>query len=403
MNSVGSEEAYRRIAEALRSAQKVAIEVENAPDKRKRLRHFSLREAAAIIGLTQKEVTARTAEKKPLKALLRRRLTFDELLDLRKYYFDLTGDLNFFPRRRFEKGEKLATVVFSNFKGGSAKTTSSVHFAQFMARKGYRVLLIDLDSQGSATAQFGLDPSTEVGSGNSFNAWTKANETGIEIEAKSLCQKTYWPNIDLLPAGAVLADSEASLAKRSEAGIIDGSLYFDELSIFLDVIGDDYDVAVVDTRPDVNMLMTVALHAATELIVPTRATMTDLSSTGAFFEHLANYVGEFRASFGSPIKTRFTKIMITAYDPTDRSQEALLDLIRERFGESVLPGEFLHSKIVGTAGFGKETLYEYEPTTDKAAYNRVISSANLIYQAIENDIFVWWGREPISGLIDREN
>ena len=169
-------------------------------------------------------------------------------------------------------------------------------------------------------------------------------------------------------------------------------LYFDELTSFLNAIGDSYDVAVVDTRPDVNMFMTVALHAATGLVVPARATMTDLASTGEFFAHLASYVADFREAFGTDLATRFTKVMVTAYDPTDRSQEALLSLLRERFGEAVLPGEFLHSRIMGTAGFGKETLYEYEPTTDRAAYNRVLASANSVNQAIEREIHRAWGR-----------
>jgi chromosome partitioning protein len=138
--------------------------------------------------------------------------------------------------------------------------------------------------------------------------------------------------------------------------------------------------------------MTIALHAASCLIVPTRATMTDLASTGEFFAHLASYVGDFEEALGTGLPTRFTKIMITAYDPTDRSQEALASLIRERFGESVLPGEFLHSRIMGTAGFGKETLYEYEPSTDRAAYNRVLASANAVHQAIEVHIRQVWGR-----------
>jgi chromosome partitioning protein len=86
--------------------------------------------------------------------------------------------------------------------------------------------------------------------------------------------------------------------------------------------------------------------------------------------------------------------MVTAYDPTDRSQEALVSLIRERFGDAVLPGEFLHSRIMGTAGFGKETLYEYEPSTDRAAYNRVIASANAVNQSIEREILQAWGRIP---------
>jgi chromosome partitioning protein len=387
-------ETYRRIADVLRYAQRVAIEVENAPNKRKRLRTFSSQEVAVLLGLKTREITAHTRFPDDRPGLPRNRLAFGDILELRKFLYDSSGDFRFLPRRRSDRGEALATVVFSNFKGGSAKTTSSVHFAQYMAREGYRVLLVDLDSQGSTTAQFGIDPSTEVGLDNSFTAWTAAREAGREIKATSLCQATYWPSLDLVPAGAILAQAEESLSKRSVSGKVENVLYFDELASFLAAAGDEYDIAVVDTRPDVNMLMTIALHAATGLIVPARATMTDLASTGEFFAHLASYVADFQQAFGSGLNVKFTRVMVTAYDPTDRSQEALVSLIRERFGDAVLPGEFLHSRIMGTAGFGKETLYEYEPSTDRAAYNRVIASANAVNQAIEREILRGWGRVP---------
>jgi chromosome partitioning protein len=383
---------YRRIAEVLRSAQRVAIEVENAPDKRKRLRTFSVPEVAVFLGVKPREVTAGIKSAEEQIGGTRGRLTFNQILDLRKSLYNTFGRISLLPWRRPELGEALATVVFSNFKGGSAKTTSSVHFAQYMARAGYRVLLVDLDSQGSATAQFGIDPSTEVGLDNSFAAWTAAREAGQEAQAVSLCQPTYWPSIDLVPAGAVLAAAEESLSRRSANGKVESVFYFDELVRFLEAVGDKYDIAIVDTRPDVNMLMTIALHAATGLVVPTRATMTDLASTGEFFAHLASYAADFKDAFGTGLSTSFTRVMVTAYDPTDRSQEALVSLIRDRFGEAVLPGEFLHSRIMGTAGFGKETLYEYEPTTDRAAYNRVVASANAVNQAIEREIHLEWGR-----------
>jgi chromosome partitioning protein len=121
--------------------------------------------------------------------------------------------------------------------------------------------------------------------------------------------------------------------------------------------------------------------------------LTDLASTAEFFAHLASYLADFREAFGNTMSARFTRLMVTAYDPTDRSQEALVGLIRERFGQVVLPGEFLHSRIMGTAGFGKETLYEYEPSTDRTAYNRVMSSANIVNQAIEREIHIQWGRD----------
>jgi chromosome partitioning protein len=385
-------ETYHRIADVLRSAQRVAIEVENAPDKRKRLRTFSSQEVATLLGIKPRDITAYTKAVDNRTGGQRNRLTFEEVLGLRRYLFNESNDIRFLPWRRPGMGEALATVVFCNFKGGSAKTTSSVHFAQFMAREGYRVLLVDLDSQGSATAQFGIDPSTEVGVNNSFAAWTAARETRVGLDAATLCQATYWPSIELVPAGAILAQAEESLSRRSANGKLESVLYFEELASFLAAVSDRYDVAVVDTRPDVNMLMTIALHAATGLVVPARMTMTDLASTGEFFAHLASYVADFRGAFSTDLSTKFTRLMVTAYDPTDRSQEALAGLIRERFGDIVLPGEFLHSRIMGTAGFGKETLYEYEPSTDRAAYNRVIASANMINQAIEREIHQEWGR-----------
>ena len=342
--------------EVLRSAQRIAIETENAPDKRKRLRDFSTQEVAALLGVKPHQLRGAVAQMQADRAATSRtRLSLDEITIIRKILYGASPDLRLLPTRRPELGEGLAVIVFSNFKGGSAKTTSSVHFAQFMARAGYRVLLVDLDSQGSATAQFGIDPATEVGPENSFAAWTAGRQTGQLPSGEALCQPTYWPTIDLVPAGAVLASAEECLSARASSARADEHvLYFDELSAFLAAVADHYDVAVIDTRPDVNMLMTVALHAATGLIVPTRATMTDLASTGEFFAHLANYISEFRTAFGTGIEFDFTKVMVTAYDPTDRSQEALLNLIRERFGDAMLPGQFLHSRVMGTAGFGKE-------------------------------------------------
>lgn len=393
MANIDPVKTYHHIADVLRSAQRVAIEAENAPDKRKHLRMFSAREVATLLSIKTRDITAYTKMMGGKEGSHGNRLSFEELLGLRRFLFKNSNDLRFLPWRRPDMGEALATVVFSNFKGGSAKTTSSVHFAQFMAREGYRVLLVDLDSQGSATAQFGIDPSTEVGLSNSFAAWTAARETGEEIDATTLCQQTYWPSIELVPAGAILAQAEESLSRRSSNGKLEPVLYFDELASFLTAVDNKYDVAIIDTRPDVNMLMTVALHAATGLVVPTRMTMTDLASTGEFFAHLASYVSDFREAFSTDLATKFTRLMVTAYDPTDRSQEALVGLIRERFGDVVLPGEFLHSRIMGTAGFGKETLYEYEPSTDRASHNRVVTSANLVNQAIKREIHLEWGRD----------
>jgi chromosome partitioning protein len=58
----------------------------------------------------------------------------------------------------------------------------------------------------------------------------------------------------------------------------------------------------------------------------------------------------------------------------------------------VLDGEFLQSKVVGTANFAKETVYEYEPSTDRNSFNRVVGSVNAVNRAIERELQVFWRR-----------
>lgn len=382
-------EGFHTIAAVLRAAGRAAIEAENAPDKRKRLRSFSFAEAAYHLSVPLAAVRHAAASlNAAAPSTPRTRLKFEEMQALRPLLHGAG------PGRRSELGEGLSVVAFTNFKGGSAKTTGSVHCAQYLALQGYRVLLVDLDSQGSATAQFGLDPSGDVGPDSSFAVWTAAQEDGRALEPHSLCQRTYWPGIHLVPAGAGLAAAEDSLSRRAAglAGPARQALPFDELAAFLHAVSNNYDIAVVDTRPDVNMLMTAALHAATGLVVPTRATMTDLASTGEFFAHLASYLSSVEDALGQPLPIRFTRILVSAYDPADRSQDALLTLLRDRFGPAILSAPFLHSRVMGTAGFGKETIYEYEPSTDRTAYARVLASANAVNAAILEDIERAWGR-----------
>ena len=50
-----------------------------------------------------------------------------------------------------------------NLKGGSCKTTTVTHHAQYLALRGYRVLAMDLDPQASLSALFGLQPELDIG------------------------------------------------------------------------------------------------------------------------------------------------------------------------------------------------------------------------------------------------
>ena len=380
---------FWRISKALRHAQRTAIEIENAPDKRKRLRSFTVPEIADLLDIGRSELLAACGQSYLGRFQPRTLLSFVEVETARQALAKQRGDLRFRPQRDPGKGESLAIVAFANFKGGSGKTTSAVHFAQHLALSGYRVLVIDLDSQGSTTALFGIDPGQEVTQKNSFTGWL---ERGGSLSS-NLSLKTYWPLIDLLAGGPILQQAEFMLAQR--AAVHDGitTPHWAELARYLAAVQDRYDVAVLDTRPDVNMLMVNALHTATGVVVPTQATMVDLSSTGEFFGFLGGYIDQMKPLIGAAApEFAFAKILVTRFVPAEKSQVALWDLMKSRFGPTLLPQPMLHTAVMGTAGVGKETIYEYEPANDRKAYDRAVASLMAVNRSIEAEILRFWER-----------
>ena len=110
-------ETYHRIADVLRSAQRVAIEVENAPDKRKRLRTFSTQEIAGLLSIKPRDINAYTKAADGRAGGQRNRLTFEEFLGCDARSSTSSNDLRFLPWRRPDIGEGLADSGFLQFQG----------------------------------------------------------------------------------------------------------------------------------------------------------------------------------------------------------------------------------------------------------------------------------------------
>jgi chromosome partitioning protein len=217
--------------------------------------------------------------------------------------------------------------------------------------------------------------------------------------AASLPRPTYWPGVDIVPAGPSLHAAEYELVRRGVEGAVGvaGGVARDpgaELRHFFAVVADRYDVAVCDTRPDVNMLMTNALRAATGLVVPVQANMVDLASCAEFMAFLAAHGRETaaaeRGAEGSA--EPFLRVLVTRFRQGDRSQTAVLDAMKARFGELLLPVAMLETTMLGASALLKETPYEYEPSDGRRAYDRAIEALDAVNRAIELDLLRAWGR-----------
>jgi chromosome partitioning protein len=126
------------------------------PASGKSLRSFTSGEVAKIVGVSDgylRQLSLDGLGPKPSIGYAgRRSYTLAQINELRTYLAQARQreSLEFFPRRR--AGEKLHVIAVVNFKGGSAKTTTALYLAQYLALKGFRVLAIDLDPQACRRA-----------------------------------------------------------------------------------------------------------------------------------------------------------------------------------------------------------------------------------------------------------
>eukprot|EP01031_Cornospumella_fuschlensis_P051288 gene51289-62721_t len=125
------------------------------PQMQKTLRLFSPAEAAAFIGIGEgylRQIASEGHGPEPLSNG-RRMYAVSDIERIRRVLDEGGKSGKYVPHRRGD--ERLQVISVMNFKGGSAKTTTSAHLAQYLALRGYRTLAIDLDPQASLSALFG--------------------------------------------------------------------------------------------------------------------------------------------------------------------------------------------------------------------------------------------------------
>lgn len=146
------------------------------------------------------------------------------------------------------------TIAFANQKGGVAKTTSVATLGVALVEAGHRVLLVDLDPQGSLTFSLGIDPEDlDVTVGEVLLGKAPAADAILESEE----------GVHLLPANISLAAAEENLVTRTGRE--------QRLRAALSRVADDYDFILLDCPPALGVLTVGALSAADEVIIPLQA------------------------------------------------------------------------------------------------------------------------------------
>ncbi|WP_424140168.1 AAA family ATPase [Roseomonas chloroacetimidivorans] len=399
------------IAKRLRSQQSAIIADQNNSSREKSLRSFTSKEASSLLGITESHLRNRVsnADGFPQGTLIGKNRVFrlDEIIAARQWLYENTGNLRYKPGRR--AGDGLCVIANTNFKGGVGKSTSTVHLGQFLALKGYRVLIVDLDAQASSTALFGIDPARHVGrdadgrvlpAGTSIHGWISRNTGEDDSAAADAIRRTYWPNIDLVAASAILHSSEDILKQRSMPNMhapITEVDWHREVRAFIDHVGAAYDVAILDCRPDINMLSVNAFSAADGLIIPVLATNMDLQSMTEFMAFLAVTERRLLKMYGQDAWPgwAFVRVLVNRYVGTSRPQTEVVDSMNLVLGPLMIRNPMVETSALGSAGNMKWTLYEYVPAkSEDRSYKRALAAMDAVGSVIEREVLSFWGRKP---------
>jgi chromosome partitioning protein len=286
------------------------------------------------------------------------------------------------PRRA--DSDPLAIVAVQNFKGGVGKSTVSVHLAQYLAMRGYRVCLIDCDSQGSATMMMGHVPDLDINEEDTLYPFIRNAEMSSLAYA---VRETHWDRLWLIPANLRLYSAEYELAARIARS---DQRLLNRLAEGIASITEHFDVVILDPPPALGTISLSVMRAANALLIPVPPTVVDFTSTTSFLAMLFESIGVLEER-GLPINLRWIRFLATRADEQKSMQRELLQIMRNLFGENMLRAVLRDSAEIDNASARMMSVYELEqPVTSRETYLRCLTYLNAVNAEIETQFRLTW-------------
>lgn len=235
----------------------------------------------------------------------------------------------------------MRIIAIANQKGGVGKTTTAINLSAALASRGARMLLIDLDPQANATSGLGMTDHPGV---SLYSALIFGDDP------RNAIIPTQLPGLSMIRATQDLAGCEIELAQAGN--------HLVRLREVLQPLREsgNFDYAVLDCPPSLGVLMTSALSAADELLVPIQCEYFGLEG----LSKIVNVVQQIRDSGVNP-GLLLEGILMTMYDSRANLAQQVVGDVRNFFAEIVYQTTIPRTIRLGEApSFGK-SIIEYEP------------------------------------------
>lgn len=239
-------------------------------------------------------------------------------------------------------------VAITNQKGGVGKTTTAINLGVFLAKKGKKVLLVDLDPQSNLTSGLGFAPSKEIETPKKFNYSVYNILTG-QVEPASVFISTNYKNLFLLPAGIELAGAEVELVSAmSRESILKGAL---------DKLRDQFDMIFIDCPPSLGILTINALVASDQAYIPVQCEYFALEGLG----QLINTIKLVKNRLNS--KLEIGGVILTMFDSRTNLSKQVTEEIQKFFKERVFETIIPRNVRLSEAPSHGKAILDYDPTS----------------------------------------
>jgi len=234
-------------------------------------------------------------------------------------------------------------IAVANQKGGVGKTTTTANLGASLAKRGQRVLLVDMDPQGNLTSAVGVSKSADRTVADAL--------LDRQVELPVVCLENGTGRLDLVPASLSLAGAEAQLMNKLGREL--------RLRDHVAQVESNYDFILIDTPPSLGLLTINALVAAERVLIPTEARFFSLQGLQMIEESIEEVL------YLNP-KLQVLGILLSKFDRRLREEKQVADYLRERWGANVFATEIgTNSKILEAGSAGK-SVFEY-PGAERAA------------------------------------
>jgi len=244
---------------------------------------------------------------------------------------------------------KTKIIALVNQKGGTGKTTSTINIAAGLSNKGFKVLAIDLDPQGSLTASLGVDTY------NSPNTIYEA--LNGQIKAQDCIIKK---NFDIMPSDIRLSGAEIELSSTPGRETI--------LKEVLDPVSNNYDYILIDCPPSLTLLTLNGLVAAKEIYITLQPEYLALLGMSQLIKTIETVKKRLNPSL------EVTGIIITMYDSRKILNKEVIENVETYFKGKLFNTRIRNNVALAEAPAQGLDIFSYKPGSNGAEdYNNLVN------------------------------